>query len=629
MTSLAPVPSFAAPAAHAPLERLTNLPAEHLLAGQQRVLEMVAAGRPLAETLTAIAEFSEEAIPSMMASILIFDPESQSLRKGGYGRSLSPKFQEAIDGMKPGPEVGSCGTAAYRSERVISRDVRVDLLWKPFLEFAAMHGIIAAWSTPLKNAKGDLLGVFGMYYRDIREPSKSDLDLVDHFSHLAAIAVDRWRQDAERERRATQDVLTGLGNRLLLQEVAARMKTDPAYADTTCALVMLDCDHFKLHNDLLGQRKADQLLQQVAHRIRGQLGPVPLLARFDGDQFVAILPERNGAAQRRVEDLLGSLRTPLLLGDSPVTLTLSAGVVEWQPSSKSISLDDALMQAVEAAEVAKRLGRDRVVVFGDSERARITGNRIVTRALRDALDEDRVEPFLQPIVRLADGCPAGFEVLARLRGGDAAGISPSVFVPIAEESDLIVKLGDSVLRFAFRTLSEHAEALRGLTLSVNLSVRQLVREGLADRAVGMAREHGVSPERIVLEVTESQWLDVDSPARANLLALEEAGFRLAVDDFGTRYASLSLLQTIPFDHVKIDRSLTQQMVMGPRGRALCQAGLAMARACGIPVTAEGVETDEQAEALKAIGYDHGQGYLWSRPMPLARALTWLKPTRTT
>ncbi|NBX24491.1 MAG: EAL domain-containing protein [Planctomycetes bacterium] len=621
MTSLAPVPSSAAPAACTSLESLTNLPAEHLLAGQQRVLEMVAAGRPLAETLTAIAEFSEEAIPSMMASVLIFDPESQSLRKGGYGRSLSPKFQEAIDGMKPGPDVGSCGAAAYRSERVTSRDVRVDPRWTPFVDFAAMHGIISAWSTPLKNAKGELLGVFGMYYGDTREPSKQDLRLVDHFVHLAAIAVDRWRQDAERERRATQDVLTGLGNRLLLQEVAARMAADPAYTDVTCALVMLDCDHFKLHNDLLGQRKADQLLQQVALRIRGQLGQVPLLARFDGDQFVAILPERNGAAQRRVEDLLVSLRTPLLLGDSPVTVTLSAGVVEWQP--RSMPLDDTLMQAIEAAEVAKRLGRDRVVVFGDSERARITGNRIVTRVLRDALDEDRVEPFLQPIIRLADGRPSGFEVLARLRGGDAAGISPSVFVPIAEESDLIVKLGDSVLRFAFRTLAEQAEAFRGLTLSVNLSVRQLVREGLADRAAVMAREHGVAPERVVLEVTESQWLDVDSPARANLLALKEAGFRLAVDDFGTRYASLSLLQAVPFDHVKIDRSLTQQLALSPRGRALCEAGVAMARACQIPVTAEGVETADQAEALRAMGYDLGQGYLWSRPMPVGRVLAWL------
>ena len=621
MTSLAPVPSSAA--ADLPsIETLTPLPAEHLLAGQQRVLEMVAAGRPLAETLTAIAEFGERAIPSMMASVLVFDPESQSLRKGGYGPSLSPKFQEAIDGMKPGPSVGSCGTAAYRSQRVISRDVRVDPLWTPFVEFAAMHGIVSAWSTPLKDAKGELLGVFGMYYGEIREPSAEDLRLVDHFTHLAAIAVERWRQDAERERRATQDVLTGLGNRLLLQEVASRMAADPAYEGVTCALVMLDCDHFKMHNDLLGQRQADRLLQQVAARAREQLGEVPLLARFDGDQFVAILKERNGAAQRRVEALLAAFKEPLALGDSPVTISMSAGVVEWQPTT--MPLDDALLQAVEAVEVAKRLGRDRVVVFGDSERARITGQRHVTRLLSEALAEDRVEPFLQPIVRLADGRPAGFEVLARLRGEPACGISPSVFVPIAEESSLIVTLGDSVLRFAFRTLAEQAEALKGLTLSVNVSVRQLMGEGLVDRAVGMAREHGVPTDRVVLEVTESQWLDVDSSARSNLLALEDAGFRLALDDFGTGYASLSRLQTVPFDHVKIDRSFTAQLMFGQRGRALCEAGLAMARACGIPVTAEGVETSEQAQSLKDMGYEFGQGFLWSRPAPLEQALAWLR-----
>jgi diguanylate cyclase (GGDEF)-like protein len=485
-----------------------------------------------------------------------------------------------------------------------------------------MHGIVSAWSTPLKDRDGQLLGVFGMYYGEIREPSADDLRLVDHFSHLASIAVEHWRQDAELKRQARQDMLTRLGNRRLLREVADGMAGDPAYQGVTCALVMLDCDHFKLHNDLLGQRLADELLQRVAERSRERLGDVPLLARFDGDQFVAILKERNGTAQRRVEDLLAAFREPVVVDGSPVTVSLSAGVVEWQPAT--MPLDEALAQAMEAVEVAKRLGRDRVVVFGDSERARSTGHRHVTRLLSEAIAENRVDPFLQPIVRLSDGRPVAFEVLARLRGGDAAGISPSVFVPIAEESGLIVALGDSVLRFAMRTLAEHALSLQGLNLNVNLSVRQLTRDGLADRTLALAREHGVAPERLTLEITESQWLDVDGPARDNLQGLKEAGFRLALDDFGTGYSSLSRTQAIPLDQLKIDRSFTTQLSLGARGQALCHVGLAMARACGIPVVAEGVETPEQAAQLRAMGYQFGQGYHWSRPMPLERALAWLQ-----
>lgn len=601
------------------IAELTRLAPDHLLRGQQRVLELVASGAPLAETLTAIARFSEEAIPTMMASVLVFDTETQSLRKGGYGR-LPASFQEAIDGMKPGPETGSCGTAAYRSERVISRDVRVDPLWTPFVQFAEMYGIVSAWSTPLKDSRGNLLGVFGMYYGDCREPSATDLELVDHFTHLAAIAVERSRYDAERERHARLDGLTSLPNRRTLQEFAAALADDRTNDGATYTVALFDLDHFKMHNDTLGQRTSDTLLAGAARRMRETLGEVPMLSRFGGDQFVAIFREGSTTAQQRVQEVLKAFEAPIGLADVQVSLSLSVGMVEWQP--RATTLDDALFQTIEAVEVAKRLGRDQCVVFGDSERAKITGKRHVTRLLTEALAEDRVEPHLQPILDLQTGATAAYEVLARLRGPQASAISPAVFVPIAEESNLIESLGLSVLRFAFKAIAGNPAAMQGLVLNVNVSIRQLMREGLARKAMALAREFGVDPGRIVLEVTESHWLDVDSPARASLLKLKDAGFRLALDDFGTGYASLSHLQTIPFDTVKIDRSFTSQLTLDSRGRALCDAALAMASACGMRVTAEGVETEEQAARLKQMGYHFGQGYLWAKPMPLAQALAW-------
>ena len=601
------------------IAELTTLAPDHLLQGQQRVLELVASGAPLSETLSAIARFSEEAIPTMMASLLIFDPDTEALRKGGYGR-LPASFQDAIDGMKPGPVSGSCGTAAFRSQRVISRDVRVDPLWEPFVQSARDYGIVSAWSTPLKDAKGNLLGVFGMYYGDCREPSEQDLQLVDHFTHLASIAVERFRYDTEREKRASQDALTGLANRLALQNFAANLSDNPANDGATCTVALLDLDHFKLHNDTLGQRLSDQLLAQAATRMKATLGEVPLLSRFGGDQFVAIFREGSASAQQRVQAVLRAFAAPVDLADVHVALTLSAGMVEWQP--RNASLDDALFQAIEAVEVAKRLGRDQCVVFGDTERAKITGKRHVAKLLSEALAEDRVEPHLQPILHMQTGATSGFEVLARLRGPQASTISPTVFVPIAEESSLIEALGMSVLRFAFRSIAENATAMQGLSLNVNVSIRQLMREGLARKATDLAREFGVATDRITLEVTESHWLDVDSPARSSLLQLRDAGFRLALDDFGTGYASLNHLQTIPFDTVKIDRSFTTQLTSGARGRALCDAALAMANACGTKVTAEGVETEEQAATLKQMGYHFGQGYLWAKPMPLAQALAW-------
>jgi diguanylate cyclase (GGDEF)-like protein len=621
MTRTASVLATAIPGRTSRLAQLTGLSADNLLAGQQRVLELMARGAPLRETLTAIARFSEEVIPSMLASVLTYDPETGSLRKGGYGR-LPDSFAEAIDGMKPGPVMGSCGTAAYLCERVITTDVQTDPLWVPFREFVAGYGIVSAWSTPLKDAQGNLLGVFGMYYGDPRSPSREDLDLVDHFTHLAAIAVERYRYDAERERRATHDTLTGLGNRVSLQIFAANLLADSCRSGLPHTLALLDVDHFKLHNDILGQRASDRLLAGAAQRLQQALGGVELLARFGGDQFVAVLAGEPEQARKRIEEALQAFSEPVDIGDARVQLSLSAGVVAWQPSAAS--LDDTLFQAIEAVEVAKRLGRDRCVLFGDSERAKITGRRQVARLLKEALEDDRVEPFLQPIVSLSTGRASSLEVLARLKGPGVSGISPAVFVPIAEESSLIDMLGLSVLRFAFRTLAEHAESLRGITLNVNVSIRQLLRGTLVQRATDLSREFGISPERIALEVTESQWLEADSPAREALLQLREAGFRLALDDFGSGYASLSHLLTIPFDAVKIDRSFTAQLITGPRGRALCDVALSMASACGMPAVAEGVETPQQAQALSQMGFQLGQGYLWAKPMALNDALTWLK-----
>ena len=604
------------------IAKLTGLAPDHLLQGQQRVLELVASGAPLRETLTAIAKFSEDTIPHMMAYVLILDPETQSLRKGGYGR-LPESCADFVDGLKPGPDVGSCGTAAYRNERVISLDVRTDPKWVHFREFAATYGIISAWSTPLNDSKGNLLGVFGMYYGEIREPSADDLDLVDHFSHLAAIAIDRYRYDAEREHRITHDVLTGLGNRQLLVTTAETLIADSAQDGKVYSLAILDVDHFKLHNNALGQSVADRLLGAIASRLQDGLSDIPLLARFGGDQFIALLPMGTSDARDVIQPVLNAFHAPMELSNASVVVSLSAGIVQWQP--RMDSLDEALSQAIEALKAAKELGRDRCVVFGEAERAMITGKRRVVKLLSEALADHRVEPFLQPIVCLQDAQPIGYEVLARLRGPEASDLSPGVFIPIAEENNLIERLGMQVLRFAFRTLAENADVLRGMTMHVNVSTRQLMRDELTRQALAAARDFGLSPDRIVLEVTESHWLDIDSPAKTSLLHLHESGFRLALDDFGTGYASLSQLQNIPFDFVKIDRSFTTQLTSGARGRALCDAALTMATACNMKVTAEGVEMEEQAQILKELGFHCGQGYLWAKPMPVDTALAWHTP----
>lgn len=606
------------------LTRIHGLPSDVLLDRQQRLLEAIAQARPLPEILGNIARFSEEVTPSMLASILIFDPESACLRKGGYGR-LPESFQNAVDGMVPGPQVGSCGTAAYIRERVISYDVRRDPLWEPFKEFAANHGIVSAWSTPLLGGKQELLGVFGMYYGDCREPTPDDLELVDHFVHLASVAIEKHLREQELQRHATRDLLTGVANRQSLhayvEELAVKGNAEPL-ASRSWTLALMDIDYFRLHNSLLGSRNADKLLVIAASRLQEAIGKEHFLARLGSDQFIALLPETGSSASDQLNIALRAASAPVVLDGQTISLTLSMGWVTWQPGEEDFDL--ALSQAIAALNDAKRLGRNQQVYFDDVKRRATQRKHLVNRELTLALRENRVQPVLQPIVELGADRVSGFEVLARLSGESGCRISPAEFIPVAEESALIESLGGSIMRFANATLARSDPELRQQRLNVNVSTRQLLNQHLCANFLGMTREYGVDPSRIIIEVTESAWLDSDSPARSNLLQLKDAGFGLALDDFGTGYASFSFLRSIPFDQVKIDKSFVDQLLQGKEGRVMCEAILAMAEALQLKVTAEGVEQADQASTLNGMGCSHGQGYFWARPMPLESALSWLR-----
>ena len=596
-----------------------RLAPEQLLAAQQQVLEQVARAAPLFETLTAISRYSEASIPTMMASILVFDETTQSLRKGGYG-CLPATFAAAVDGMVPGPATGSCGTAAFRRERVISEDVRIDPLWGAFREFAASYGIQSAWSSPILGADGRLLGVFGMYYGDCRTPTTEDLSFVDHFVHLAALAIERDRADADRKHKATHDSLTRLGNRLKLEREVERLVADPT--TTPRCIAMVDLDHFKMHNENLGHRVADLLLQDVGARIAEAAGVGDLPVRFGGDQFVLITPANNEAMHARFSRLIESFERPFIADGLPIRLSVSAGIVEWDPHTTDF--EAALYQAEQACIAAKQRGRDRWVAFSAEDRQLANERRRVARVLADAITANKVFTHVQPIIDLTTGAPVGFEMLARLADPPSGMIMPSVFIPIAEESSLIDSLGMSVIRSTCQLLASSGSQLDGMTANVNVSLRQLMRDGFPKAAAAAAAEHGVAPNRLCLEITESQWLDSDGPARNALLELKAIGFRLALDDFGTGYASLRLLQSVPFDVVKIDRSFTQYLGDNGAGTALCEAALRMAAACGMRVTAEGVETQAQADLLRIMGCQQGQGYWWSRPLPSADAIKWIE-----
>jgi diguanylate cyclase (GGDEF)-like protein len=601
---------------------------EQLLDMQRHVLALISRNAPLHESLSAIARFSESWIPGMKGSILRWDPGLGRLRAGGYG-SLPPSFAETVDGLVPGPKAGSCGTCAYRVERVISPDVFRDFLWEDFHALCDQYGIRSAWSSPLVASRdGGLLGVFGMYHADVRPMTPDDEALVDHFTHLASMAIERYRDDAAQQYRATHDVLTELGNRRLLNEEGPLWLESARGQQGHICVAFIDLDNFKAINDTFGHLQGDQLLRDVGARLKEQAGDQALIVRFGGDEFVVVFRENLESVLLRLENLRQSLSTGIQINGLPVQVRYSAGVVDALSEGASTDFSEIVGQADEMTRRAKNDGGDRSVVANASASKRWKFRNGLARDMAVALrSPDVISPHYQPIVSLPDGRVQGFEVLLRLAEPSLAKVSIAECIEVAEHTGLIHELGRRMLQQAFAVLADPASPFEGCYLNVNVSVRQLMSRQFLDEVKALVDQYPQVVPRMCLEVTESQWLDPAGPAGDLLRDIRALGLKLALDDFGTGHASLSYLKALPFDTVKIDRHFVSRVESETRDRSICTALLAMARSCGMGVVAEGVETLAQAAALTDMGYDRAQGYLWSRPLSLSATTDWMATQR--
>jgi diguanylate cyclase (GGDEF)-like protein len=588
-----------------------------MLAGQRRVLELIARGAPPIDTLSAVAKFAEEMIPGLLASILAYDRVDGVLRRGGYA-SLPASFAEAVDGLVPGPVAGSCGTAAFRREQVISDNIANDPLWAGFHEFAESYGIAAGWSTPLVGAEdGELLGVFGMYYRTPRRPTEAELVIVADLASLATIALQRHHEEERQRREALNDPLTGLANRRRIRDLlVAGNGTRPQQR----TVALLDFEQVRRFDGQFGRLLGDRRLVEIAFQLQGSLGSATL-ARFEGDIFAALIEAPDDRARSVVEGALDAFSLPISFPGTDLRGAVGVGMVHIHGDIDDV--DELLYHATEATRRSTQMGGGRVVIFGDDERRAASQRRRIERLLFGLISDERVVAHFQPIVSLSTGRTIGLEALARLEGDDVADVSPAVFIPVAEESNLIEAIGTAMLRRACEALAGHRNELEGLTMHVNVSVRQLMNPSFTTEAAAVVVKYGLHPRRICFEITESQWLDRTSPARATIDELRRRGFRIALDDFGTGYASLSYLQELPFTEVKYDGVFVARLGIDEPATALCAAARSMAHACGMTMIAESVETAEQAAILRNLGYDAAQGWHFGSVMPLEELLAWL------
>ncbi|KQT54983.1 diguanylate cyclase [Aureimonas sp. Leaf454] len=428
--------------------------------------------------------------------------------------------------------------------------------------------------------------------------------------------TDRKKAEERLLHDALHDQLTGLPNRELfidrLESIGALAATRP---DVKPSVILIDIDRFRQVNDDYGIATGDTILLTVGRRLKRVLKSQDTLARLNGDQFGLILTSETEVAAivAFAESLREAIKAPISFGGREIILTGSLGITGW---SEGCNPEEVLKEAELAMFQSKRLGGDRIEPFRPAYKSAGSGRLEMESDLRRAFDRNELSLAFQPIVRLEDGEIAGFEALLRWEHPKRGAISPAEFIPVAESSGLIVQLGQFALEEAVRRLSDWHKMTGDdtLTVSVNISSRQLIRQDLLNDVAACIARFQIPPGSLKLEVTES--LVMDNPERSAqlLVKLREMGVGLSLDDFGTGYSSLAYLMRFPFDTLKIDQSFLRDDGR-PQRPIILQSIVTMAHDLGLSVVAEGVETEEDAVRLRQLNCEYAQSYMFSPPLP--------------
>ncbi len=498
-------------------------------------------------------------------------------------------------------------TTPAEAERFRKYDQRAMQAWQPLvyeetLTFAedGYQGQFETIKTPIRDLHGRVTGVLGVC-RDI---------------------TDRKRAEQEIERLAFYDALTGLPNRRLLLDRLQRSIAACQRTKSLGALLFIDLDNFKDLNDTLGHDMGDQLLSQVAARLVGSVREADTVARFGGDEFVVMLealaPELQSAATQAetvAEKLLANLNQPFDLDGAQHYSTPSIGITLF--GDERLTVDELLKRADLAMYQAKAAGRNTQRFFDPDMQAAVNARSNLEADLRQGLARNELLVHYQPVVdhhaRLM-----GAEALVRWRHPQRGMISPGDFIPLAEQTGLILPLGQYVLQTACEQLqrwSQHDNTAH-LSISVNVSARQFRQPGFVAEVLQTLKSHNADPRKLKLELTESLLLGDIEDTIARMVQLKSEGVGFALDDFGTGYSSLSYLKRLPLDQVKIDQSFVRDVLSDPNDAAIVRTILALAKSLDLEVVAEGVETTGQLSFLRLHGCEGFQGYLFGRPTPM-------------
>lgn len=589
--------------------------AELLQEGQNKVLQEIVSGKSLNDVLETLVLTIESQLDGVMGSVMLVDEAGACLRSA-VAPNLPKDFFEGADGIPIGPKVGSCGTAVFRRENVFVDNILEDKLWEDYREFVEQFEMRSCWSVPFFGNDGKVLGTFGLYSMEVREPTEHERNLAMEAARLASIAVERDRAESRIRFLAHHDVLTGLPNR---QEFKSRLEEKVESCKQTgdpVAVVFVDLDNFKFVNDSFGHTIGDQVLTIVAERLMTVHDGEHLAIRFGGDEFVLIV-DGEVASEAKLASFMTQLREEVTrtihIGDLCFHVTCSIGAARFPEDASDAG--QLLKNADKAMFEAKSSGRDGFKVFEQERPERSVNKLTLLEEMRSGIENGEFFLEYQPQYNLVSGRIIGAEALARWNHPVLGRMMPGEFITLAEESGLIVPLGRWVVHEACRQNKEWQDAgLSPITIGVNVSARQFRDSTLVADVRGALQQTGLPANFLELELTESLLMQNADQAVGVMDEFRRIGVKLAIDDFGTGYSSLAALKSFPLTRLKIDQSFIRDLDFGESDRSIARAIISLGRELGLNVVAEGVETAKQQAFLASCRCETVQGFHFGRPM---------------
>ncbi|TKC87660.1 EAL domain-containing protein [Trinickia terrae] len=582
---------------------------------QNRILEMIAARQPLDEVLKSLMNLLESQFADCAWAVLLRDNDGLHVRVGA-APSLPAAFRQTVHGTVIGPDMPPYGLAIFTRQPVSASQAPADESYAAAMAAAGMLEFRTCRSVPILSDSGDTLGALTIFMRESREIDAIEAQMIAMATRIAGIAIERMRAEERIRHMATHDALTGLPNRTLLGDRLSLMLRHARRYRHAVIVVFVDLDNFKLINDSLGHRAGDELLKTVATRMRSCVRHTDTVVRLGGDEFVLVLVDESlegGEARMVVERLREAVLEPVELAGQEYQVSCSMGLARYPADGEDA--ETLLMNADAAMYRAKELGRNNCQSYTSEMNAKVRDRLRRQKQLGEALANGEFRVVYQPQVDTRSDTILGVEALLRWDHPVDGPIPPMTFIPLAEETGLIVPIGEWVLRTAcFQGKAWQDAGLPAVTMSVNVSARQFLHDEWVSTVARALSDSGLEARHLELELTESLIMQDLDGCIETMKKLKEMGVQLSIDDFGTGYSSLSALKHLPIVRLKIDKSFVRELPQGEDDRAIVMAVISMSRRLNLNVIAEGVETQEQVDFLRESDCHEIQGYYFSRPV---------------